>query len=61
MLILPRTEGEAVVIGDGSVLITVIQVRGNQVRFGIKAPKEIAVHREEIYHKIKSESLKKGS
>ena len=52
MLILSRTFSESIIIGD-DITITVIEIRGNQVRLGISAPKDIAVHREEIYLKIK--------
>jgi carbon storage regulator len=56
MLILTRRVGETVMIGD-EVTITVLGVKGNQVRVGINAPKSVAVHREEIYERIKREKL----
>lgn len=54
MLILTRRVGETVMIGD-EVTITVLGVKGNQVRVGINAPKSVAVYREEIYDRIKRE------
>ncbi len=54
MLILTRRVGETIMIGD-SVTVTVLGVMGNQVRVGVNAPKDIAVHREEIYERIKRE------
>ena len=51
MLILTRRVGETLMIGD-SVTVTVLGVKGNQVRVGINAPKDVAVHREEIFLKI---------
>jgi carbon storage regulator len=59
MLILTRRVGEAVMIGD-DVSITVLGVKGNQVRLGIEAPRSIAVHREEIYRRIKREQAGAG-
>ncbi|HMM44564.1 MAG: carbon storage regulator CsrA [Pseudomonadota bacterium] len=54
MLILTRRVGETVMVGD-EITITVLGVKGNQVRLGINAPKDVAVHREEIYQRIKHE------
>lgn len=54
MLILTRRVGETIVIGD-DVIITVLGIKGNQVRIGINAPKDVSVHREEIYQRIQQE------
>jgi carbon storage regulator len=54
MLILTRRVGETVMIGN-DVTVTVLGVKGNQVRIGVNAPRDIAVHREEIYERIKRE------
>ena len=58
MLVLSRKPGESVTIGD-EVRITVLSISGKQVRIGIEAPSDIAVHREEIYNKIASEQSTK--
>ena len=54
MLILTRRVGETLMIGD-EVTVTVLGVKGNQVRLGVNAPRTVAVHREEIYERIKRE------
>ncbi len=56
MLILTRRVGETVMIGN-DVTVTVLGVKGNQVRIGVNAPKDVAVHREEIYERIKREEV----
>jgi len=60
MLILTRRIGETLMVGD-DVTITVLGVKGNQVRIGVNAPKDIAVHREEIYQRIQNEKSGGGS
>jgi len=54
MLILSRRLGESVMIGD-EVTVTVLGVKGNQVRLGFTAPRNVAVHREEIYERLRAE------
>ncbi|GAB6043148.1 carbon storage regulator CsrA [Endothiovibrio diazotrophicus] len=60
MLILTRRVGETLMIGD-EVTVTVLGVKGNQVRIGVNAPKDVAVHREEIYERIKREKEMGGT
>ena len=54
MLILTRRSSESIIIGN-DVTLTVLGIRGNQVRIGIKAPDEVAVHREEVYKRIQTD------
>lgn len=54
MLILTRRPGETIMIGN-DVTVTVLDVKGNQIRIGINAPKEVAVHREEVFERIERE------
>lgn len=56
MLILTRRVGESLMIGD-KVNVTVLGIKGNQVRIGVNAPKDVSVHREEIYQRIQQENL----
>jgi carbon storage regulator len=59
MLILTRRMGETVMIGN-DISVTVVGINGNQVRLGIGAPKDIPVHREEVYLRVHDEKAKKG-
>jgi len=52
MLVLTRSIGERLFIQDGEIKIQVLEVKGNQVRIGIEAPKNIAIHREEVFNRI---------
>ena len=59
MLILTRRIGETIVIGD-EIEVTVLGIKGNQVRVGVNAPKNVGVHREEVYERIQHEQLGSG-
>lgn len=56
MLVLTRRPGESIVIGQ-NVIITVIEIKGGQVRIGIDAPREVQVHREEVYEQVRQENI----
>jgi carbon storage regulator len=58
MLVLSRKKDEKIIIGD-SITVMVIEIRGDKVRLGIEAPKEITVHRQEVYDAIKREQVEK--
>lgn len=60
MLILTRRVGESLMIGD-DVSVTILGVKGNQVRVGVNAPRDVAVHREEIYERIKREQMEQST
>jgi len=60
MLVLTRKKGQSIIIGD-NIEITIVEVFGDQVRLGIQAPKEVSIHRKEIYLEIKEENVKAAS
>jgi carbon storage regulator len=57
MLILTRKQGESVAIGD-DIQVTVVEIQGKQVKLGVQAPREVSVHRQEIYEKIQQENIR---
>lgn len=60
MLVLTRCVGERLIINNGEIQLNVLEVKGNQVRIGINAPKHVSVHREEIYDRISSKDTEKA-
>ena len=60
MLILTRKDNESLLIGD-DIVITVLEIKGNQVRIGINAPKDVDVHREEVYRRIETQKSSRNS
>lgn len=56
MLVLTRRPGESIVIGN-DIVVTIVEIKGGQVRVGVKAPREIQVHREEIYAQVRQENI----
>ena len=57
MLILTRKLGESIAIGDG-IKVTLLEVQGKQVKIGVQAPRDVAIHRQEVYEKIQQENLR---
>ena len=55
MLVLTRSVGERLIINNGQIQLSVLEITGNQVRIGIKAPKHVSIHREEVFDRIKAE------
>ncbi len=60
MLVLTRTVGERLIINNGEIKLSVLEVKGSQVRIGIDAPKNVAIHREEIFERIKKGEKEKA-
>ena len=60
MLVLTRSIGERLIINDGEIKLSVLEVKGNQVRIGIDAPRDVSVHREEVFERIRAESQEKS-
>lgn len=61
MLVLTRSIGERLIIGDGEICLHVLEVRGNQVRLGVDAPRHISVHREEVFQRIAAKAQPQSS
>lgn len=60
MLVLARKCGEAIVIADGTIVLTILESRGDHVRIGVEAPPEVTVHRHEVWERIQNESKDAG-
>jgi carbon storage regulator CsrA len=60
MLVLTRSVGERLIINDGEIKLSILEVKGNQVRLGIDAPRSVSVHREEIFKRIEKEEEEKA-
>ncbi|MGO8745973.1 MAG: carbon storage regulator CsrA [Thermoguttaceae bacterium] len=60
MLVLSRKQDQSIIIGD-KIVVTVVEIRGDKVRLGVQAPKEVSVHRHEIYDKVKRAAPSEGS
>ena len=61
MLVLSRNINQKIIIGDSCITLSVLDIRDRQVRLGIRAPKDVPIHREEIYHKIKQNGSEKAA
>ena len=61
MLVLTRSVGERLIINDGEIKLSVLEVKGSQVRLGIDAPRDVAVHREEVFDRIRAEIQKEAA
>jgi len=57
MLVLTRSTGERLIINNGEIKLSVLEVKGNQVRLGVEAPRHVTIHREEIYNRIQKEKI----
>ena len=60
MLVLARKRGEAIVIADGTIVLTILESRGDHVRNGVEAPPEVTVHRREVWERVQNESKDAG-
>lgn len=56
MLVLSRRKNEQIIVGDGDVIFTIVEIRGDKVRIGVDAPKEVPVHRKEVYDAIRRDA-----